>query len=64
MTFEEAIRKSIKAYFDGKDPSALIEAKGGIKYDRAFFDKLEEDIVEPKNLKKAKKTKTPKGEEE
>lgn len=55
MTFEEAVRKSIKAYFNGKDPSALIEAKGGIKYTREFFDKLEEEIVEPKGLKKAKK---------
>ena len=46
MTFEEAIRKSIKAYFNGQDPSALIETmEGGSKYTREYFDETEKELL-------------------
>lgn len=56
MTFEEAIRKAIKAYRDGKDPDELMKAKGKttLSYDREYFDGLEEEIV-GKDAKKSKK---------
>jgi hypothetical protein len=57
MTFEEAIRKAIKAYRDGKDPDELLKAKGtSLSYDREYFDGLEEEIV-GKASKKSKKNK-------
>lgn len=46
MTFEEAIRKSIKAYFDGKDPTNLLETmEGGMKYSREYFDQAEKELL-------------------
>jgi hypothetical protein len=59
MTFEEAIRKSIRAFMKGDMPTSLIEASGGkMKYDQKFFDDLEKEILgEDKKSKK-------KGEEE
>lgn len=45
MTFEEAVRKSIKAYFEGKDPENLLEAMGGTKYTREYFDEMEEELL-------------------
>jgi hypothetical protein len=57
MTFEEAIRKSIKNYMKGKMPESVKEVRGGLKYDLKFFDKLEEDFLKdsPKKTKKGKK---------
>ena len=46
MTFEEAIRKSIKNYMNGRMPESVAEVKGGLKYDLKFFDKLEEMFLE------------------
>ena len=54
MDFEAAIRKSIKAYREGKDAENLLEAVGGTKYDREYFDALEEEMLS-KNDKKSKK---------
>jgi hypothetical protein len=45
MTFEDAVRKSIKAYFEGKDPENLLEAMGGTKYTREYFDEMEEELL-------------------
>lgn len=57
MTFEEAIRKAIKAYREGKDPEELIKAKGKkLSYDRDYFNGLEKEIV-GKDSKKSKKKK-------
>lgn len=56
MTFEEAIRKSIKAYRDGKDPEALLKAKGKkLSYDRDYFNELEQEIVGKKSKKQKSK---------
>ena len=57
MTFEEAIRKSIRAFMKGDTPQNLIDASGGkIKYDLKFFDELEKEILgEPKGKKSKKK---------
>lgn len=49
MTFEEAIRRSIKAYFDGKDPVKLNEAKGEVRYTREYFDEMEEELIGSKD---------------
>jgi hypothetical protein len=45
MTFEEAIRRSIKAYFDGKDATKTNEVKGEVRYTREFFDEMEADLI-------------------
>jgi len=46
MTFEEAVRKSIRAYFDGKDPSMLLETmEGEMKYSREYFDQAEQELL-------------------
>lgn len=46
MTFEEAIRVSIKSYLEGRDPEAYLEAAGTQpKYTREYFDQLEEDVL-------------------
>jgi hypothetical protein len=54
MTFEEAVRKSIRAFMKGEMPTSLIEASGGkLRYDQKFFDDLEKDILgEGKKSKK------------
>jgi len=57
MTFEEAIVISVRKYYAGKDPEALIEASDGdLKYTREYFDELEEELV-PSDKKKKSKTK-------
>ena len=44
MTFEEAIRKSIKSYFrDGGFQELNKLNKGRMKYDKKYFDKFEEE---------------------
>ena len=45
MQFEEAVRKSIEAYFNGEDASNFLEAGGSTKYTREYFDSMEEDIL-------------------
>ena len=46
MTFEQAVRKAIKAYMDGKDPTALIETMGEeLKYNRQYFDETEKELL-------------------
>jgi hypothetical protein len=58
MTFEEAIRKAIKAYRDGKDPDELLKTKGKpLTYDREYFNGLEEEIVGKASKKSSKKSK-------
>jgi len=57
MTFEEAIRKSIKNYMNGRMPESVSEVKGGLKYDLKFFDKLEEMFLEGADEKKSKRKK-------
>lgn len=60
MTFEEAIIKSVRKYYAGKDPEALMEAsEDGFKYTREYFDELEAELV-PSD----KKTKSKKDDEE
>ena len=46
MTFEQAIRKSIKAYFNGEDPTELLaQTEGEMKYTRDYFDQAESDLL-------------------
>jgi len=41
MTFEEAIRKAIKAYFDGLGPDQFTQAHGKKqKYNKKYFDRV------------------------
>tara|TARA_R110000787_G_scaffold579_9_gene2108 strand:- start:6206 stop:6415 length:210 start_codon:yes stop_codon:yes gene_type:complete len=45
MTFEDAIRLSIRKYYSGEDPTELMgTAKGTPRYTRDFFDELEEEF--------------------
>jgi hypothetical protein len=55
MTFEEAIRKSIRAYMKGKNPDNLFKAIGKVKYTRDYFDSLEKDILGEEDKGKGKK---------
>lgn len=45
MTFEEAVRKSIKAYFSGKDAENFLSEQDETKYTREYFDEMETDLV-------------------
>ena len=45
MTFEEAVRKSIKAYFSGRDADNFLSEHGDIKYTREYFDEMEEELI-------------------
>jgi hypothetical protein len=60
MTFEEAIRKSIRAFLSGSSLDSLKESYGkDIKYTKEYFDELEKQVV-----KKGKKEKPSKSDEE
>ncbi len=49
MTFEEAIIISVRKYYQGRDPVELMGAQEGeTKYTRAYFDELEDEIVNGK----------------
>lgn len=46
MKFEDAVKKSIKTFMQGKTPSATDEmAEGGIFHTPEYFDELEEKIL-------------------
>lgn len=60
MRFEEAVRKSIQAYFSGKDAENFLTENGASKYTREYFDEVEEEFVG----KDAKKKRSKDGEEE
>jgi len=62
MTFEEAIRKSIRNYMKGKLPEATKKAKGELTYDLKFFDELEKMFTEDEKGSK-KKSKADKASE-
>jgi hypothetical protein len=63
MKFEEAVRKSIKAYFEGRDPEKFLEAHGEIQYTREYFDEVEEEMLSDTKKKTMKKDKE-EGEDE
>ena len=49
MNFEDAIRKSISAYYKGVDPENLNATKEEVVYTREYFDELEEDLLGKKS---------------
>ena len=56
MKFEDAVKKSIKAFMRGKAPSATTAInKDGLFYSPEYFDELEETLME-KAPQKAKKS--------
>jgi hypothetical protein len=71
MTFEQAIVKSVRAYFKGKDPQNLMDVAEGkaleddadapdtktAKYTRSFMEELEASLLEPESESKTKKSK-------
>tara|TARA_R110000796_G_scaffold238810_2_gene359281 strand:+ start:282 stop:461 length:180 start_codon:yes stop_codon:yes gene_type:complete len=47
MKFEDAVKKSIKAFMNGKTPQATDEmSEGGIFHTPAYFDEMEEDLLD------------------
>ena len=57
MTFEEALRKAMKIYWDDKEE---MESFKGKKYNKKYFDALKEELVpgsEKKDPMKDKKKK-------
>ena len=45
MTFEDAIKLSIKKYFEGKMPEELMKSSGKqMKYTMDYFDELENEM--------------------
>ena len=45
MTFEDAIKMSIKKYFEGRMPEELMKSSGKeMKYTMEYFDQLEADM--------------------
>tara|TARA_R100001377_G_scaffold35160_2_gene19405 strand:- start:831 stop:1025 length:195 start_codon:yes stop_codon:yes gene_type:complete len=58
MTFDDAIKKSIKVFLQGKMPMKTAELNAeGLFYTPEYFDALEEEILEdaPKNKKSKKR---------
>lgn len=56
MTFEEAIKQAVKAYFEGKSPDNLNKLSGkDRKYTKDYFDKVAEDQLTQKEVKKGNK---------
>lgn len=57
MTFDEAVKKSIKVFLKGKMPMKTGELKAdGLFYTPEYFDELEEELLDkPTNSKKDKK---------
>jgi hypothetical protein len=52
MTFEEAIKKSIKAYFAASpDDEDELGKLGERKYTRQYFEGMEEEFLAPKDVK-------------
>jgi hypothetical protein len=49
MNFEDAIRKSISAYYKGVEPENLNSTKEEVVYTREYFDELEEDLLGKKS---------------
>ena len=46
MKFQDAVKKSIKAFMNGKSPQATDEmSEGGIFHTPAYFDELEEQML-------------------
>ena len=46
MTFEEAIRRAIKTYYDKADFANYEEASGKpVKYKKDYFDSVEEELL-------------------
>jgi hypothetical protein len=56
MTFDEAVKKSIKVFMQGKMPMNTANLKEeGLFFTPEYFDELEEDLLEePTDSKKAK----------
>lgn len=54
MTFEEAVLKSIRAYYGGKQPKELMAVQPSKKFHKEFFDNLEEQILGSKKKTKKK----------
>ena len=56
MTFDEAVKKSIKVFLQGKMPMNTDKLKEeGLFYTPQYFDELEDDLLdEPTDSKKAK----------
>jgi hypothetical protein len=57
MTFDEAVKKSIKVFLKGGMPMKTGELKeDGLFYTPEYFDELEEELLDkPTNSKKDKK---------
>ena len=68
MTFEDAVDKAVRAFYEGKKMTEFEKATGTpIKYTKEFFDSMEEEIRprKPKALMmKNKKEETLEGLEE
>jgi hypothetical protein len=59
MTFEQAIIKSVRAYFNGKMPDNLMQAADSkeSKYTPDFLDELEKSLIGKEAAKKDKENK-------
>lgn len=54
MKFDDAVKRSIKAFLDGKLPSALIEAQGkDLIYTPEYLDELEASFADQAELEEA-----------
>lgn len=56
MTLEEAIKESIRKYYEsGNDDELEINKLGKHKYDKKYFDALEEERIPASEYKNARK---------
>lgn len=54
MTFEEALRKAMKTYWEDKDE---LDSFKGKKYNKKYFDSLKEELVPDSKKKDSMKDK-------
>lgn len=53
MKFEDAIKESIIKYYEGHSFEAYEKASGkSVKYTPEYFDKIEKDLLSPKEVGK------------
>lgn len=52
MTFEEAVRKSMRAYWEDTDDFDQLETSKNRKYNKKYFDSVEEEMLPKKDQSK------------
>lgn len=60
MTFEEAIRKSMRTYWEDTEGFDGLETSKGRKYTKSYFDKIKSDLLDKESDEEEIEIKKPK----